>query len=134
MNTENEFYQNFIETYINEESNTNCESENGNIINVISNNANNKRIIKRKRPKKSKVWDYFEEKVNNIYCKVIVNSQTETKCGAKYANSDTTSTSTLNYHLKHCHEIFINPEEVCLYMFTLFAEHIHLFIIIQIFF
>ena len=40
----------------------------------------------------------------------------KTKCGAKYANSDTTSTSTLSYHLKHCHQIFVNPEEICLYI------------------
>ncbi|CAJ0650129.1 11835_t:CDS:2 [Entrophospora sp. SA101] len=54
-------------------------------------------------------WHYvyylrFEEKANNIYCKLIINPRTEIKCGAKYANSDITTTSTLNYHLKHCHQ------------------------------
>ena len=33
---ENEFYQDFVEAYVNEESNTNCESENGNAINSWS--------------------------------------------------------------------------------------------------
>ncbi|CAH1768145.1 11743_t:CDS:2, partial [Entrophospora sp. SA101] len=37
---ENEFYQDLAETYINEESNTNCESDNGNVINVINDNGN----------------------------------------------------------------------------------------------
>nr|CAG8656639.1 5008_t:CDS:2 [Entrophospora candida] len=37
---ENEFYQDLAETYINEESNTNCESDNGNVISVINDNGN----------------------------------------------------------------------------------------------
>ena len=79
-----------------------------------------RKALKKKRQKKSKVWDYFEEKANNIYYKVIINLQTGTKCGAKYANSNITSTSTLNYHLKHYHQILINPE-VCLILHYIFA-------------
>jgi hypothetical protein len=135
VNTENEFYQYFVEDYVNEESNINGERENGNVINIMSDDANNKKCIKKKRQKKSKVWDYFEEKATNIYCKVIINLQTETKCGAKYANSDITSTSTLNYHLIHCHQIFVNSE-VCLHftLFVLFVYYIYTFIYIQFFF
>jgi hypothetical protein len=45
VNTENEFYQYFVEDYVNEESNINGERENGNVINIMSDDANNKKCI-----------------------------------------------------------------------------------------
>jgi len=50
------------------------------VIDIVSVNVNNKKYSKKNV---KGVWDCFEEKTNNIYCKVIINPRTEIKCGAK---------------------------------------------------
>ena len=78
----------------------------GNTSNDTQDNLrSNRNIIGKIRNKKSKTWDYFEDDGNNIKCNI-------SNCGSKYSRISV-STSTLNYHLIHRHEIFVQ-EQVCL--------------------